>query len=380
MTLRSRAVKALVQGAYSLTPPGRHVCICTFPDFDDQGLAVVEELLERGHSIVWLTSADGAEHPQAARLSALGVRMLRRLSWRGFWAYLRARVVFHTHGLFGNPNPCLGKSVVNLWHGMPIKKIGLDLTGAGRIAATATIATGPKFQMRLARAFGEPLSRVWVTGLPRNDRMLRASTEETRVSTDLIPSKGKTLLWLPTFRDWITPKPSDTADAVTQVLGIAPDELKSVVRSLEDANVTCLVKPHPLAPQPGPLSLGSLRLVTDAEMESSGSSLYQLLGMVDGLVTDYSSVWIDFLLLDRPIIFFIPDEARYLSTRGIQVERSGRFFPGPIARTPAELTAALTDFAEDSDGFAEARYAAKRELHSYDDAASTVRLMDRLGL
>src|SRR5699024_3403368 len=122
-------------------------------------------------------------------------RVICRWTMRGLWRYFRARYVFYTHGIFGYARPPASKTVVNLWHGMPIKRIGLDDARAP-MQATFTVATSPLFQKIICKAWGLPVDRVPITGLPRNDRLIRAAAY-TRV---VQPTSSKLILWMPTYR------------------------------------------------------------------------------------------------------------------------------------------------------------------------------------
>ena len=57
-------------------------------------------------------------------------------------------------------------------------------------------------------------------------------------------------------------------------------------------------------------------ILTNDELAAAGVQLYELIGASSGLLTDYSSVWIDYLSLDRPIGFVVPDELGYAAGRG----------------------------------------------------------------
>jgi CDP-glycerol glycerophosphotransferase len=63
---------------------------------------------------------------------------------------------------------------------------------------------------------------------------------------------------------------------------------------------------------------------------------YPLLGLTDVLITDYSSIMLDYLVLDRPVILFAFDYAEYFSKVGFYYEYRG-FVPGDIASTANEL-------------------------------------------
>jgi CDP-glycerol glycerophosphotransferase (TagB/SpsB family) len=51
--------------------------------------------------------------------------------------------------------------------------------------------------------------------------------------------------------------------------------------------------------------------VDDDDLAAAGVTLSSLLAASTGLVTDYSSVWVDYLLTDRPIAFLVPDRDTY---------------------------------------------------------------------
>ena len=84
-------------------------------------------------------------------------------------------------------------------------------------------------------------------------------------------------------------------------------------------NITLVLKPHPLAPIDLPVEGKGLRVLRQSDVEVSGVSLYEVLAAVDGLVTDASSVWIDYLLVGRPVIFVFPDMEQYRSQRGLNL-------------------------------------------------------------
>jgi len=57
------------------------------------------------------------------------------------------------------------------------------------------------------------------------------------------------------------------------------------------------------------------------------------------LVTDYSSVALDYLLMGRQVVYFMPDMEHYAATRGFQVDPLA--LPGTVTRDPDALLAAL---------------------------------------
>lgn len=77
-----------------------------------------------------------------------------------------------------------------------------------------------------------------------------------------------------------------------------------------------------------------------------GTDIYPLLALADILVTDYASILADFLMLDRPIVFFRPDHDDYQRSRELGVV-ARHDLPGPVATTIGQLTDIV--FSDDID-------------------------------
>jgi len=142
-----------------------------------------------------------------------------------------------------------------------------------------------------------------------------------------------------------------------------------------------LVKAHPLtAPSPAVARCRNVRSLDGGAIAALGTSLYPLLAGVDCLITDVSSVWIDFLLTDRPQIFMFPDREAYAGTRGLHLEPYDVWVPGPTPRTAEELLAELERVLAGADDWSARRADTRARLHAHTDAHSTARLLDALGL
>src|SRR6478735_6106806 len=171
----------------------------------DGALAKWELVASEGHSAVWLVGSAREQADAAAR----GIPTLPKQSLRGLWRTARARVIVVTHG-FGDVNryAVTGAFVVQLWHGIPLKRIGLDspetlrLPGVldGRGVPGATLArrllrfmyrgaarririlpaASHLVRGRLESAFSLADERVPVTGEPRVDVLSQGAPDERR--------------------------------------------------------------------------------------------------------------------------------------------------------------------------------------------------------
>ncbi|PRI10892.1 CDP-glycerol glycerophosphotransferase family protein [Leucobacter massiliensis] len=326
-----------------------------------EGALAVARVLRRDDpeaAIVWLV-ADEAE-ADAAR--AEGFEPVHRRSRAGFWATLRAGQIVVTHGL-GDVNRfgVTGATVVQLWHGAPLKRLHLDSPVTTELRAPAPIravlrrmylagsrevdlfvAGSPIAAERLRSAFRVVPGKVRVLGDPRDDALAaqarepmlaeRARGELRRILAEAgteIPADATLLLYAPTWRDG-EPDPAVPDEAEAELLRAA----------LEQSGAHLLVRRHPLGRGTSDGLLGD-------RIHALGSDLLRdptpLLGGVDAVITDYSSIALDFALLGRPIVWFAPDLERYGASRGLyeplEVTSAGRVLRdwGAVAARIVEL-------------------------------------------
>lgn len=313
-----------------LVPRGRRWVFGCGAGIGDGALALWRVATAEGHDAVWLT-LNRRERTDAA---ALGIPTIPKSSLRGWWATARAGVLVVTHGL-GDVNryAVSGGFVVQLWHGIPLKRIGLDspattqvpnIPGAGVLRRLVALlyrgaaqrirvlpAASDRSRGRLESAFALGDSRVVVTGEPRVD-VLSAGTEQERRdaasellvrATHALPKGARRLLYAPTWRDGAADPAVPTAT-----------EWVRIVALLETQNVVLFVRSHPLgagAYQP-PLPSGRVRMLGSDVL----ADVTPALPGIDTLITDYSSLAYDVGLLDMPVLYLAPDAEEYARIRG----------------------------------------------------------------
>jgi CDP-glycerol glycerophosphotransferase (TagB/SpsB family) len=327
---------------------------------------LARERLPPGTRLVWLATTAR----ELARARELGLDAVPKLSARGLWLTLRARVCVVTHGL-GDVNRygVRGAFVVQLWHGVPLKKLHLDSPAAlrsnrlgGSRLVRALLARGirvagaqirlfpvasPRIVGRISSAFGVPPERIAVTGDPRDDVLLTGPAGERRAAAKAlldqaiggVPPSARTVLYAPTWRDG-QPDPS-APDAATW------DE---IARWLDRVDAVLVVRVHPLGHgdyAAGPARSDRIRILT----AEAANDVTPLLPALDVVVTDYSSIAFDFALLDGPTLFLAPDLETYTLSRGLY-EPYRTFGGGRHAVTWAQLLAQLDALAEPASGFA----------------------------
>ncbi len=371
-------LSTLVAFGDRLVPKRDAVVVRAGQDFDDQSRQVVEALERLGERRVTLLVSGDTDPGPAGPVPC---PVVRARSLRGIRAYWQARVVVHTHGAFGSRRASARKTFVNVWHGMPIKRLEPD-SDVGRHQTDLTIATSPLHAVHLAETWGLAPEQVAVVGLPRND-LLRAADAPRPAALAALAGDRPLVVWLPTFRAHAGEERSLDGideDTVTQFRGASPEAVDAVFARL---GMHAIVKPHPLATPAGRAHHPNVDVWTDDDLRAAGLTLYELLAHADYLITDHSSVWVDFLLRDRPVIFAISDLDQYRETRGFYFSSIEELLPGPLVACLEDLEAAFVAFAAGEDHWRDRRRAALDLHHTHQDAASADRVarlvVDRLG-
>ncbi|HET8926608.1 MAG TPA: CDP-glycerol glycerophosphotransferase family protein [Microbacterium sp.] len=342
-----------------------------------------------GDDAVWLTGSRREQRDAAAR----GIPTVPKHSLRGFWATARAQVIVLTHG-FGDVNRYAvgGAFVVQLWHGIPLKRIGLDSPETVRLPAPLERLPGvrrllARFYRRAARgirllpaashlvrgrlesAFGLPDERVPVTGEPRVDVLSQGDADQRRararaVVESCVGQLGATRLWLyaPTWRDGAIDPAVPT-----------PAQWSTLIAVLDEADAILLVRSHPLgAGEYAPPAR------TD-RVRALGSDILldvtPVLPGLDALVTDYSSLVFDAGLVPLPVVFLAPDVDDYVRTRGFYgtyADVAGDDVATSWDEASAQL-AALADPAVQAARLARSQALSAR-VHAFRDGENTARV------
>jgi hypothetical protein len=305
LTVVLGTLRVVLRALSRVVPQSRSVVLGVFPETEGNGVEVARALVRRyPGQVVWLRE-QGDPPVEVAALAREGMRLVPKASLAGVSSYLRAEGVMFTHGLYGSPRPVARKPVVNLWHGDGPKDVRPSKAAGAFIASTYVVSSTDLFSANKAEACALPPDRVILTGNPRTDQLFRGVKPEQLSSLGI---DGPFVLWLPTFRKTRAIGATRTSGSAVADAGEGP-LLAALIDGLTERGLRLVVKAHPMDADRRHLD-GALT-VTDEALAAAGLSLYDLLGASAGLVTDYSSVWVDYLLLDRPIVFLVPDRDTY---------------------------------------------------------------------
>lgn len=303
----------------------------------------------------------------------------------GFLGFLReqrllasARLVVGTHGTI---KPSRRHLVLQLWHGLALK--GLVFTERDEAMRRAedlwrhidyASSYGSVYTLAMSASMLTYPGKFLVTGMPRNDLLMVPGSRE-RLARIFPATRDvrRIVVFMPTFREgYGRPQGGKNYD---NPFGFARFDAARFDRFLSDLGCKLVVKPHP-HDEAHVLSylqkqrMENLLLLSDGDLQKHGFDNYELLGAADALLTDYSSVYFDFLLLDRPVLFCPVDLEAYRRDRGFLLEPYELWTPGPKALDQGQLELGLRRSFEDRGWYAHDRQFVRGMLHHHADGCA----------
>ena len=239
-------------------------------------------------------------------------------------------------------------------HGCPIKAN----KGTGSMEFDYTLTLGEHAIKAQATILNCDDKKVIPLGLPRNDVLLDnvSNGVNNPFATGL---NKKVFLWMPTFRksvqDSLSESKCDTETGLPLFVSEESlEELNSYLRKIESE---IIVKIHHLqADKPVFCKhFSNIVFVTDGDLSSKGIQLYEMVGKSDALITDYSSISLDYLMVDKPICYILDDIESYKADRGFVWDNVRDVMPGNHVFDKQQLYDFLLEVVKGEDCFATQR-------------------------
>ncbi|MBX6166951.1 MAG: bifunctional glycosyltransferase family 2 protein/CDP-glycerol:glycerophosphate glycerophosphotransferase [Thermobispora bispora] len=327
--------------------------------------AISEELARRHPDveIIWVTRDGQFAVPPGVRLVLYGSREHEEALRTSRFVVANRRT---QPGWYRKPR---GQTVVQTWHGTPLKRLGLDVAGMpyarrvprdelARQVATwdLLLSPSPFASAALRGAFGYE-GEILESGYPRNDALFDPARGRAARRRLGLPDGRRVILYAPTWRD----------DETTGRLALDPVRAAG---ALGDDDVL-FVRAHYLVARDVSIPTGDR--IRDV---SKFPDMADLLAAADVLVTDYSSAMFDFACTGRPMVFFTPDLERYRDeVRGFYFDFEAEA-PGPVLRAADDVLDVLRH--GDLGRFA-ARYERfARTYCPWDDGHASARVVARM--
>ena len=258
------------------------------------------------------------------------------------------------------------QKTLQMWHGIPLKRLNpLTTVSYDYLVSTSDFVN----ETTLSKVINAKEYKDF--GYPRNDLLLKKEHDDydllfcDRAIYDFAKShhgtKHKILLYMPTHRE------SDKAAKI-------PLDFEMLNSALQSLNATLIVKLHHFVQ-----TQYESENYSNILFHTTHGDVYPLLKYTDTLITDYSSVYFDFLLLNRPIIFFDYDSEEYEANMQGFLYEYEVFTPGEHVGGQEELHQALKQTLTcHEDGFQEQRKKLCKKLYNYQDVNVSQRILEYL--
>lgn len=365
-----------------LLPLRKAILLESHPDLSDNTYALYEELLRRGYhkkyKIYWMKTFPGKPSWNLPE----GVSYFENQP-SGFREMIRRAYVLNTSRYIIDCNSFVKKrrkSQVrfHLGHGMPIK---IDLEYSRKFGeCDRYMVQSPFWYTIFETQIRVPKEVLCPLGYPRNDVLV--FPKELPVWNKKKENYGKTILWMPTYRQHRMH--ADKAMHIEYPYGMPCVETKEQLLQLEEQlakdNILLLFRPHPVQDLSAfqKEELPHIHIADDAFLASMQCTLYELLAQTDALITDYSSVYFDYLLTDHPIALTIQDCQEYFKHFTLAFEDYKEAVKGFYVENFLQLSTFLQEIAEGRDSMQRQRREAKEKYHTPSAGKSAKAIVDLL--
>ncbi|WP_010631893.1 CDP-glycerol glycerophosphotransferase family protein [Sporolactobacillus vineae] len=300
---------------------------------------------------------------------------------------LKNDVVVTTEGNYPFQKKSIQKEqkVIELWHGFPLKSMGLmDESEVGKekienqwVNVDAVVSYSNLYNQSMKKCFGIAESKFKILGVPRNDFLLRSDGKNNIRKMFHINNNDRFIFYMPTWRHTPRLNRNDGNRSWKNLFDIPEFNSERFEIFLKKHHYKLIVKLHPAdermfinrVPKSENILILSSTLLVDHQLD-----IYELLSGADLLITDYSSVYFDFLLLNKPIIFTPVDLESYQKTRGLILKPYEKWTPGPKVTTQHDLEDQIVKSMTDVNYFSKERENIKNIVHEYQDDHSTERV------
>ncbi|WP_438327214.1 CDP-glycerol glycerophosphotransferase family protein [Staphylococcus pseudintermedius] len=266
---------------------------------------------------------------------------------------------------------------INTWHGTPLKHMGFDVknnlkgsqnTMKNFLASDYMISPNAHTTNIFKHAFkldGLYSGEILEIGYPRIDLTINTTANEARkyLAEHLNLKKNPIILYCPTWRG------KNVNDPENSLLNVF-EEIKLLNQKLP---YQVLVKVHPFVYSKAK-EMPELKPYLVPDFLDTN----QLMPAVDLMITDYSSIFFDFLVTDKPIVFYVPDLDKYQNERGVYIDLCA--LPGPVADNIQDvITLVSNESYKDAD--VQEKYAKfKHNFVNYENGSVTERLIESVFL
>ena len=237
-------------------------------------------------------------------------------------------------------------------------------------------------RFKLSAMLHYDLRKMYVTGQPRLDYVTNSDGKKkvTELFGEDINRYEKLIFFAPSYRSNMSCHAGKIYSE--NIFRLDDFDNKALDEFLVKNNAAIIYKLHPIEQTAFAGRIFSMSEhcyeLTDATLFEHDIRYDEVLSAFDVMISDYSSIVYDYLLLNRPVVYLLPDYEEYKNAKGFVFSNIDAFMPGEKAYTFSELLIALGNAFEEPNLYEDARKNVILNRFDYTDGKSAERCYNQI--
>ncbi len=356
------------------------------PDYSDNARALAEYMVKNGYTDKYKIYFEvGNLEYYKNRIE--GVTFISSKMGCHYFSYLRliftAKYLMCTHNLITNKiHAQKDQCIVRLWHGCGYKT---RMQPERKKAKTFDVAlvSGPLFVKIKAEFWNVDEEYILPIGYPRYDWLKSKDNDALKlIDSFKMNENTKVVMWMPTYRKNKYDRSTFNYIKITQFPIIYDlDSWKELDSCCARNNIVILVKLHPYQEDYSiPFdTFTNIKEIKNDLFEKMNIPMYKFIGVTDALISDYSSIAIDYLIVDKPIAFTLDSYEEEKKTRKFIFDDIREYMPGHHLYNITDMEYFIDDISKGNDTYKDKR----RQMYDMCIASSDnycKSVLDKLGI
>ena len=339
----------------------RLILLRSMPDYSDNALALAEYLVNNGYTERYDIFFD-VRDPKIfqEKDNKLPITFFSCLNKNGQYNLRSLKLIYTAHYLMCTHTMILnsyqgrkGQHFIRLWHGCGYKDRSTH-DGHSRRNFDVALVPGPLFVKTKAYFWNVDEKYIAPIGYPRYDWLMKKDPKALKFIQSFKESENeKIIIWMPTFRVDKKGRYNDTQNLINFPILYNSQDWLQLDKYCKGKYVKIIIKLHPFqkAYDIPFRQMTNIKEITNDDLKIAKTQLYSFIALTDGLITDYSSVAFDYLIVDKPIAYTLDDYKEYKEKRGFIFKDPLKYMPGHHIYTTEDLMHFVEDISNEIDKF-----------------------------
>lgn len=353
--------------------PKKYILLESLPDYADNTGAVyryiINNNLESKYELVWVVNNPEDMDASVKSILKNGSRKDRYKLW--YYISRSSLLVFCNQSILKVSKK---QKSIYLTHGSVAKKLTAE-SAMAKDLDYILVQSDYLEDVSVKAYFLTSHTKFLYLGFPRNDDLLLNNNIDRNKLFNI--DFKKLIIWYPTYRQHKTLK-HRVHSSISIPIMYSEKEAKIINDVAKENGVLVVLKPHFVQDTSyiENLNLSNIIIINDEFLRANNIRSYQFLNLSDALITDYSSVYYDYLLRDKPIGLTWDDYDEYAEKEGFLVDTEEVFAGGEKIYNTNDFCDFIKNVADGNDILREERNKVKDLTNYYQDANSSKRVAE----